>query len=54
VGRWLANGWHVAVAYIAGFMVMLAVTGWHPSPKRGHAPEPTPPAATAPAAVPAK
>jgi hypothetical protein len=54
VGRWLANGWHVAVAYIAGFMVMLAVTGWHPSPKRGHAPEPIPPAATAPAAVPAK
>jgi Na+/H+ antiporter NhaD/arsenite permease-like protein len=34
VGRWVANGWHVAVAYVIGFMVMLAVTGWHPTPKR--------------------
>jgi Na+/H+ antiporter NhaD/arsenite permease-like protein len=48
VGRWLKHGWHVAVAYVAGFLVMLAVTGWHPSPKRDAAP--VPPAATAPAA----
>jgi Na+/H+ antiporter NhaD/arsenite permease-like protein len=33
VGRWLKFGWHVALAYVVGFMVMLAVTGWHPTPK---------------------
>ena len=37
VGRWLAGGWHVTVAYIAGFLVMLAVVGWHPTDKRGQA-----------------
>jgi len=30
VGRWVAQGWPVAVAYVAGFFVMLAVLGWHP------------------------
>ena len=30
VGRWLTHGWHVAVAYVIGFAVMLAVPGWHP------------------------
>jgi Na+/H+ antiporter NhaD/arsenite permease-like protein len=49
VGRWLRSGWHVAVAYVVGFVVMLAVTGWHPTPKRGSAPAAQPPAATAPA-----
>ena len=29
--RWLTDGWHVVVAYIIGFFVMLAVAGWHPS-----------------------
>ena len=33
VGSWLKHGWHVAVAYVAGFFVMLAVLGWHPDPK---------------------
>jgi Na+/H+ antiporter NhaD/arsenite permease-like protein len=33
VGRWLAHGWHVAVAYVVGFLVLLAVLGWHPQPK---------------------
>ncbi|MEW6684238.1 MAG: citrate transporter [Nitrospirota bacterium] len=28
--RWLAEGWHVAVAYVVGFFVMLALIGWHP------------------------
>jgi Na+/H+ antiporter NhaD/arsenite permease-like protein len=32
VGRWLLGGWHVTVAYIAGFFVMWAVLGWHPDP----------------------
>ncbi|MDR1996535.1 citrate transporter [Azonexus sp.] len=32
--RWLRHGWHVALAYVVGFAVMLAVLGWHPHP--GH------------------
>jgi len=28
VGLWLRHGWHVAVAYVIGFFVMLAVLGW--------------------------
>jgi Na+/H+ antiporter NhaD/arsenite permease-like protein len=31
-GRWLVSGWHVTVAYVVGFFVMLAVLGWHPDP----------------------
>jgi Na+/H+ antiporter NhaD/arsenite permease-like protein len=27
---WLREGWHVAVAYVIGFFVMLAVLSWHP------------------------
>ncbi len=30
VGRWLWRGWHVAVAYVLGFFVLLSVLGWHP------------------------
>lgn len=30
VGQWIRHGWHVAVAYVIGFFVMLAVVGWHP------------------------
>jgi Na+/H+ antiporter NhaD/arsenite permease-like protein len=32
VGKWLFYGWHVTVAYVIGFFVMLAVLGWHPDP----------------------
>jgi Na+/H+ antiporter NhaD/arsenite permease-like protein len=32
VWLWLRHGWHVAVAYVIGFFVMLAVIGWHPDP----------------------
>ena len=28
--QWVKQGWHVAVAYVVGFFVMLAVTGWVP------------------------
>jgi Na+/H+ antiporter NhaD/arsenite permease-like protein len=35
VGRWLRHGWHVALAYVVGFLVMLALVGWHPTDKRG-------------------
>ena len=37
VGRWLKHGWHVTLAYILGFIVMLALVGWHPTDKRGQA-----------------
>jgi Na+/H+ antiporter NhaD/arsenite permease-like protein len=30
VGRWVSQGWPIAVAYVIGFFVMLAVVGWHP------------------------
>jgi Na+/H+ antiporter NhaD/arsenite permease-like protein len=30
VGSWLREGWHVPVAYFAGFMAMLALAGWEP------------------------
>jgi Na+/H+ antiporter NhaD/arsenite permease-like protein len=48
VGRWLYHGWHVTVAYLIGFFVLLAVLGWQPAPKRGD-PPPAPPAAQQPA-----
>jgi Na+/H+ antiporter NhaD/arsenite permease-like protein len=32
VGLWLRHGWHVTIAYVIGFFVMLAVLGWHPDP----------------------
>jgi Na+/H+ antiporter NhaD/arsenite permease-like protein len=31
VGPWLRHGWHIALAYVIGFFVMLAVLGWHPN-----------------------
>jgi Na+/H+ antiporter NhaD/arsenite permease-like protein len=30
VWQWLKHGWHVAIAYVIGFFLMLAVLGWHP------------------------
>jgi Na+/H+ antiporter NhaD/arsenite permease-like protein len=30
VGRWVRQGWPVAVAYVVGFFVMLALLGWNP------------------------
>ena len=34
VGQWLRHGWHVALAYVVGFAILLAVQGWHPEPLR--------------------
>ena len=31
VTRWVSQGWHVTVAYVVGFFVLLAVMGWHPN-----------------------
>jgi Na+/H+ antiporter NhaD/arsenite permease-like protein len=30
VGSWLRHGWHIPIAYVAGFFVMLALLGWNP------------------------
>ena len=48
VGAWLKAGWHVALAYVIGFFIMLGVVGWEP-----HAPhkEARPGATEAPALV---
>lgn len=29
VVQWLRHGWHVALAYVIGFFIMLAIIGWH-------------------------
>jgi Na+/H+ antiporter NhaD/arsenite permease-like protein len=36
VGRWLKEGWHVILAYVVGFLVLMLVLGWHPTDKRGN------------------
>jgi Na+/H+ antiporter NhaD/arsenite permease-like protein len=35
VGAWLRHGWHVAIAYVIGFFVMLALLGWQPDTEPG-------------------
>lgn len=30
VGLWLRHGWYIVLGYVAGFMVMLWLVGWHP------------------------
>ena len=30
VNQWLRHGWHVPLAYVVGFFVMLGILGWHP------------------------
>jgi hypothetical protein len=44
VGAWLTHGWHVGVAYIVGFFVMLALWGW-PGEKRFRSVDVLPPVA---------
>lgn len=29
-GNYLRKGWHVSVSYLLGFIVMIAMVGWHP------------------------
>jgi hypothetical protein len=51
VFAWLRGGWHVALAYVLGFTVMLLVHSWEPdAPLRGEVPAGGAPAASAPAA----
>src|SRR5437762_7684680 len=44
---WVRGGWHVTVAYVIGFFVMLAVQGWYPQPKHEARASPHPAAAAA-------
>ena len=46
VAAWLRHGWHVAVAYVIGFFVLLLVLDWHPDAKH-KAQQATPTAAAA-------
>jgi Na+/H+ antiporter NhaD/arsenite permease-like protein len=32
--RWVRGGWHVIVAYVLGFIAIMLVTGWQPTPER--------------------
>ncbi|MBL8483445.1 MAG: citrate transporter, partial [Rhodocyclaceae bacterium] len=50
-GRWLRHGWHVAVAYVLAFMVLVVVRGWEAQAIHKPAP-PADTAAVAPAASP--
>jgi Na+/H+ antiporter NhaD/arsenite permease-like protein len=47
VGQWLRYGWYIPVAYVAGFLVMLAVLGWQPDTSRGPVPQAIPSAGVA-------
>ena len=49
VGQWVRHGWHIAVGYVLGFVVFMALVGWHPTPKRERG-APEPPAVVQPAA----
>ncbi len=33
---WIRKGWHVTLAYIVGFFVLLIVWGWHPTSNNKH------------------
>jgi Na+/H+ antiporter NhaD/arsenite permease-like protein len=30
IGKWLLHGWHIPIAYVVGFFVMLLLIGWNP------------------------
>jgi len=52
VGNWVKHGWHVTLAYVVGFAVLMLTLGWQPMSKRGDLPAAAPnvPAVAAPAA----
>ncbi|MBF0153912.1 MAG: citrate transporter [Magnetococcales bacterium] len=35
VFSWIRHGWHVPLGYVIGFLVMLLLMGWHPTPLHG-------------------
>lgn len=55
VGLWLRHGWFVAVAYVVGFFVMLALIGFHPgAAPRGAATTSAPSVQGSPASMPSR
>ena len=34
VAVYIRHGWHIIIAYIVGFVALLLILGWHPTPKR--------------------
>lgn len=51
VGAWLKAGWHLALAYVVGFAVMVLVNGWHPELKAGKTKVISPASVEAPASI---
>jgi Na+/H+ antiporter NhaD/arsenite permease-like protein len=47
VGLWIRHSWYIAIAYVIGFLVMLALLGWHPDARHNAPPQPAPVSATA-------
>lgn len=47
VGGWLKHGWHVLLAYVFGFVIMLVVVGWHAHPPHKSTSSPVSPEAAA-------
>ncbi|MFN0276039.1 MAG: SLC13 family permease [Chitinophagales bacterium] len=39
VVEWLKKGWYIAVAYVIGFFIMLAIVGWNPHELHRDAPD---------------
>lgn len=44
VGAWVRHGWHVPLAYVLGFLVLLGVLGWQPHATAGNDARHQPPA----------
>ena len=51
VVNWVKHGWHVTLAYVVGFVVLMLTLGWQPTPERGDLPAASEPAPAAAAAV---
>ena len=47
VVNWVRHGWHVTLAYVVGFVVLMLTLGWQPTPERGDRPAASAPAAAA-------
>ena len=47
VVNWVRHGWHVTLAYVVGFVVLMLTLGWQPTPERGVLPAAGEPSAAA-------
>ena len=48
VANWVKHGWHVTLAYVVGFIVLMLTLGWQPTPERGDLPAASTPTEAAP------